>query len=275
MFVNFTRPHAEFSPMTDSILYSLAANGVATLTLNRPELHNAIDDALIARLSELLDEVQANPDVRVLVLTGNGLSFSSGVDQDWMRRMQGYSEAEHLADAQALTRVLHKLDTLRLPTIASVQGSAFGVGAGLVACCDVAVATAEALFGFSEVRLGLIPASTAPYVVRAIGERPARRYFITAERFNAEKAKRLGLVHIVVEHEALNAQVTYLTETLVRNGPHAIAGCKALLRDVWGKVMDQRLVDFTAERIAHARASDEGREGVAALLEKRKPNWQA
>ena len=144
----------------------------------------------------------------------------------------------------------------------------------LYACCDVAVATAEALFGFSEVRLGLIPASTAPYVVRAIGERSARRYFITAERFNAEKAKRLGLVHIVVEHEALQAQVNYLTEMLVRNGPNAIAGSKALLRDVWGKVINPALVELTAEQVAGVRNSPEGREGVAALLEKRKPNWQ-
>lgn len=260
--------------MTDSILYSLAPNGVATVTLNRPELHNAIDNSLIDQLSALLDTIQANPAARVLILTGNGMSFSSGVDLDWMRRMTDYTEAEHLHDAQSLARLLYKLDTLRLPTIASVQGSAFSVGAGLVACCDVAVATAEALFGFSEVRLGLIPASTAPYVVRAMGERAARRYFITAERFNAEKAKRLGLVHIVVEHEALQAQVNYLTEMLVRNGPNAIAGSKALLRDVWGKVINPALVELTAEQVAGVRSSPEGREGVAALLEKRKPNWQ-
>ena len=191
MFVNFTRPHAEFSPMTDSILYSLAANGVATLTLNRPELHNAIDDALIARLSELLDEAEANPDVRAGALTGNGLSFSSG----WIKTdalHAGLQRGRASGRRPGAHRVLHKLDTLRLPTIASVQGLAFGVGAGLGPAAMWRWLPPKRCLA-SEVRLGLIPGlHRAVCGARAIGERSARRYFITAERFNAEKASAWG-----------------------------------------------------------------------------------
>jgi methylglutaconyl-CoA hydratase len=201
----------------DPIRLSTDARGVATVTLNRPELHNAFDHETLDLLNATLETLSEDDTVNAVVLAANGLSFSAGHDIDWMRRMAGFSADETRQHIQLQAQLLATLDTLPQPTIARVQGSAFGLGAGLVACCDVAICSSEALFCFSEVRLGLSPAVFSPYIVRAIGERPARRYFITGERFNAGKAKRLGLVHYVVENDELDASLQHQLEQLQLN----------------------------------------------------------
>lgn len=254
---------------------AIAADGVATLTLDRADVHNAFDDVLIAELTAALRQLDADPKVRVVVLAANGKSFSAGADLQWMKRMSTYSEAENLRDALHLAELMHVLDRMRKPTIARVQGAAFGGGVGLVACCDMAVAAREALFCLSEVRLGLIPAVISPYVVRAMGQRPARRYFLTAERFGAAEALRLGLVSEVVDAGELDAAVASLTGHLLKGGPHAIAASKDLIAAVSDRPVDTAVMEDTARRIAQTRAGAEGREGVAAFLEKRGAGWIA
>jgi methylglutaconyl-CoA hydratase len=250
-----------------------APTGVATLTLDRPEVHNAFDDALIAELTGALHRLDADHAVRVVVLASNGRSFSAGADLGWMKRMANYTESENLSDALRLADLLHTLDRMHKPTIARVQGSAFGGGVGLVACCDIVVAAREAQFCLSEVRLGLIPATISPYVVQAIGARASRRYFMTAERFGADEARRLGLVSEVVDADALDATVAKFAEQLLMGGPHALAASKDLISTVADKPIDASLMEITAHRIAHTRASTEGREGVMAFLEKRRAAW--
>ena len=249
-------------------------NHVATLTLNRPERHNAFDDALIAELTAELRRLDADDSVRVVVLAAAGKSFSAGADLHWMRRMADYTEAQNLADARALAELMRTLDGLSKPVIAQVQGAAYGGGVGLVACCDLAIASDAASFCLSETRLGLIPAVISPYVVAAIGARQARRWCVTAERFDAATALRLGLVHEVVAPERLAARVDELLATLADNGPQAMREAKRLVRDVAGRPLDAALIDDTAQRIARIRASDEGREGVTAFLDKRAPGWR-
>jgi methylglutaconyl-CoA hydratase len=246
---------------------------VATLVLARPALHNAFDDALIAALTATFVALDADADVRVVVLAAEGRSFSAGADLNWMQRMAAYSEAENLADARALGALMRTLAGLSKPTIARVQGSAFGGGVGLVACCDIAVAVPDAKFALTEVRLGLIPAVISPYVVRAIGERAARRYFLTAERFDAHEAHRLGLVHQVVAADALDAAVDAIVAELLKGGPAALAASKSLIDAVAGRPVDAAVIDDTAQRIARQRAGAEGREGVTAFLDKRTPSW--
>ena len=258
----------------ENVLLAVDDAGRATVTLNRPEVHNAFDDALIAQLTEVVQSIAAREDLRVMVLAAAGKSFSAGADLNWMRRVADYSEAENPADAEALTRLLTALDELPIPTVARVQGAALGGGVGLVACCDIAVAAAEAKFALSEVRLGLIPAVISPYVLAAIGSRTARRYFLTAERFDAEEARRIGLVHAVVAAEELDAAVDGFVDAVRLGGPAAVAACKRLVLDISGRV-DAATRRETAERIARIRATGEGREGVAAFLEKRKPDWQS
>jgi methylglutaconyl-CoA hydratase len=236
-------------------------------------VHNAFDDALIARLTEALREVGENPGVRVVVLRGAGKSFSAGADLNWMQRMAGYSRTQNLADAMGLAQLLHTLDTLPRPTIAAVHGAAFGGGVGLVAACDIAVAAGTAAFSLSEVRLGLIPAVISPYVVAAIGARQARRYFLTAERFDAGEARRMGLVHEVTAPEALEARVAAIAAELLRGGPGALGAAKNLVAAVAGRPVDTALMTDTARRIADIRAGEEACEGVGAFLEKRKPRW--
>jgi methylglutaconyl-CoA hydratase len=247
--------------------------GRATLTLNRPELHNAFDDALIAELTAALRALEANPAVRVVILAASGKSFSAGADLNWMRRMADYSPEENLADSRALAELMATLNHLAKPTIALVQGAAFGGGVGLVACCDIAIATPRASFCLSEVKLGLIPAVISPYVVAAIGERAARRYCLTAERFDAAEALRLGLVHEVVEEEALRGSAARFATLLLENGPAALAAAKELIFQVAREPLGAELRETTARRIAAIRASAEGREGLSAYLAKRKPSW--
>ena len=260
--------------MADDTVLVGVEDGVATLTLNRPEVHNAFDDALIARLTRALEEAGASAAVRVVVLAGSGKSFCAGADLAHMKRAADFSEAENIADAQALARLLMVLGGLPKPTVALVHGPAYGGGVGLVSACDIAVAAERASFALTEVRLGLIPAVISPFVVRAIGESHARRFMLTGERFHAETALRIGLVHEVVPAEALQARGGEVADMLLQCSPDAHCRAKALIAAVAGRPIDEALADDVARRIAAARASDDGREGIAAFLEKRPPRWR-
>lgn len=248
-------------------------DGIATLTLNRPERHNAFDDALIATLTASLRELEADPAVHVVVLAASGKSFSAGADLNWMQRMAAYTHDENYRDALALAELMATLDGLAKPTVARVQGAAYGGGVGLVACCDIVIAAETARFCLSEVRLGLIPGAISPYVVKAMGEQQARRYFVTAEVFDAREARRIGLVHEVVAADELDARLETLLTGLAQNGPIAMAASKELARFVGRGPVDRGMIEETARRIAAVRVSDEGRDGIAAFLEKRKPGW--
>lgn len=256
-----------------ALLSETDARGRAKLTLNRPEMHNAFDDRLIKALTEEFRRLERDPAVRVVILAARGKSFSSGADLNWMRRMADYSFEENLADAMGMADLMKTLANLSKPTIALVQGAAIGGGVGLVACCDIALASEDASFCLSEVRLGLIPAVISPYVGAAIGPRAMRRYFLTAERFDAAEACRLGLVHEVLAADQLAERADQLSGLVLRNGPQAMAAVKALVSEVALSFLDDDLIADTAERIAEIRASDEGREGLSAYLEKRRPNW--
>lgn len=249
------------------------ARGVATVTLNRPERHNAFDEELIEALIATLQRIEGDDAARILLLRASGKSFSAGADLDWMRRMAAYDEAENLADAKRLALLLQLLNFMPKPTIAAVQGAALGGGVGLVAACDIVVASPVAIFGLTEVRIGLIPAVISPYVVQAIGERAARRYFLTGERFDAATALALGLVTEVAED--LSAATAGFIESLEAGAPEAQAATKKLIRRVGRGPINSAMIDDTAERIARMRAHPEAREGIAAFFEKRKPNWQA
>ena len=248
-------------------------DGVATIRMNRPDMHNAFDDALIAALTAELRRLEQLPQARVIVLAANGKSFSAGADLNWMQRMAKYSQEENLRDAMALAGLMRTLDGVKKPTVARVQGAAFGGGVGLVACCDIAIASTQAAFSLSEVRLGLIPSVISPYVIAAIGEREARRYFLTAERFDAMEARRIGLVHDVVDSGALDESVEKMAGQLLKGGPQALAAAKKLIADVSRRPMDDALSAETARRIAAIRVESEGQEGLAAFLEKRRPDW--
>ena len=260
--------------MTENpLIVDVAAEGRATVTLNRPDVHNAFDDKLIALLTSELDALDRNPTVGVVVLAAAGKSFCAGADLKWMRRMAEYSEAENQADAEALAALMKPLNRLSKPTVAEVQGAAYGGGVGLICCCDIAIASEAAQFSISEVKLGLIPSVISPYVVAVIGERQARRYALGAETFDAIEAKRIGLVHEVTAAEDLQAAVDAMVEALLANGPAAMAETKDQIAGVANRPVDDRLIAAAATRIARIRVSDEGREGVAAFLEKRKPGW--
>ena len=247
--------------------------GVGYITLTRGEIHNAFDDQLIADLTSAFEAMQNNDDVEVVVLNAEGKSFSAGADLNWMRRMADYSWDENYQDSQALAKLMNTIYSLNKPTVCVVQGAAFGGGVGLVACCDIVIASEKAIFCLSEVKLGLIPAVISPYVVKAIGERQAQRYFLTAERFNASEAKSYGLVHEVVSPEALTDKTNQMISSLLANGPQAVVAAKDLIRLVEGKPITQDLMDETAKRIADIRASEQGKEGLNAFLEKRPANW--
>ena len=261
--------------MSDELVLQRIDKGVGRLTLNRPELHNAFDDRLIAQLTAALLSLEADRRVRFVVLAAAGKSFSAGADLAWMQRMAGYSEAENLEDARALAGLMSTLDRLAKPTVALVQGPAFGGGVGLVACCDIAIASEAASFSLSEVKLGLVPAVISPYVVAAMGPRAARRFVLTAERFSAEEARDLGLVHEVVPADRLEAAGARILALLAEGGPEAQADAKDLVLSLAGRPIGRALVEETAERIARVRVGEEAREGLAAFLEKRAPNWRA
>ena len=248
-------------------------DGVARVTLNRPELRNAFDDALIAQLKKSFLDVERDPTIRVMVLAGNGPAFCAGADLNWMKRMAGYSYEQNLADAKGLAEMLATLDRLPKPTIARVHGPVFAGGTGLVAACDIAVGTPEAKMCLSEAKLGLSPATIGPYVMRAMGEREARRYFLTAEVFDAQEALRIGMLSMLVKENELDSTIDGLLKHLLAGGPEAHAKIKALIRAVAGRRPDDALVAETAKQIAEIRGSAEGREGIASFLEKRKAAW--
>ncbi len=257
-----------------TILTHIDEQGIATLTMNRPELHNAFDDALIAAMTTELKRLEADAAVRVVLLTGSGKSFSAGADLNWMRRIADYTREENLRDALGLGELMQTLNALAKPTIALVQGAAYGGGVGLVACCDMAIAASRATFCLSEVRLGLMPAVISPYVAAAIGGRACRRFFLTAESFSAAEAQRFGLVHeVAADDAALQARGRELAMALLKNGPQAMAEAKKLIAAIAARPVDKELIADTAARIADRRASAEGREGLSAFLEKRTPGW--
>ncbi len=260
--------------MTEApLIVDVAENGRATLTLNRPDVHNAFDENLISLLTSELEALDGDGTVRAVVLAAAGKSFSAGADLNWMKRTAEYSPAENLADAESLAGLMTVLNGLSKPTVAAVQGAAYGGGVGLIACCDIVFASESARFSISEVKLGLIPAVISPYVLAAIGERQARRYMLSGEQFDAREARRIGLVHEVVTTDGLDTAVDELLTLLFENGPAAMKEAKDLIAAVARRPIDKDLIADTAARIARVRASDEGREGVQAFLEKRKPDW--
>ena len=247
---------------------------VGIVTLNNPEKHNAFDDVLITDLTAALRTLDANENVRVVILSAVGKSFSAGADLNWMKRMSAYSEEENLRDAMALGELMRTLHGLSKPTIARVQGAAYGGGVGLVACCDIAVGTHNAAFSLSEVKLGLIPAVISPYVIAAIGERAAHRYFLTAERFDAAEGFRLGLLHeLVASDDDMDEKINDMCDALLQGGPLAHFEAKALISAVSNRPIDDTVIADTAKRIARVRASAEGKEGLSAFLDKRKSRW--
>ncbi len=248
---------------------------LATVWLDRPDLRNAFNETSIAEITHAFRALDKERTIRAVVLAARGPAFCAGADLNWMKKMAGYSEQENLADAAALADMLHAIYECSKPTIARVQGDCYAGGMGLVAACDIAIAVERAEFCLSEVKLGLIPATISPYVIRAIGERASRRYFLSAERFCAARAMQIGLVHEVVGEDQLDATVERMAHAIVSCSPHAVAEAKRLVRDVSGEAIEPHLVADTVRRIAEVRVSPEGREGVAAFLEKRKPSWLA
>lgn len=256
-----------------TVLYSVNG-GVATITLNRPDLHNAFNEIVIGELTRYFEKAGEDKSVRVVVLRGNGKSFSAGGDLHWMRRMADYTYQQNVNDAMRLGTLLKTMNTLGKPTIALVQGNAFGGGVGLTACCDIAIAEEGAQFCLSEVRIGLIPSIIAPYVMAAIGSRQARRYFMTAERFDARVAEKIGLVHEVCAKGALDQALEQLVAAIMDGAPQAQARGKKLILGIAARPVDDAMIQHTVEQIAEARASDEGKEGLSAFLNKTEPYWR-
>ncbi|WP_310628597.1 enoyl-CoA hydratase/isomerase family protein [Limnohabitans sp.] len=246
---------------------------VRTITLSRPDVRNAFNDEVIAELKNAFTEAGQAADVRCVVLAAKGSAFCAGADLNWMRRMADYTRDENLADAGELAAMLRAIYECPKPTIARVQGDVFAGGVGLVAACDMAVSVDSATYCLSEVKLGLIPATISPYVIRAMGARASHRYFLTAERFSAAEAHRIGLLHEVVTVDVLDAKVAELTSALVSASPNAVRACKRLVQDVAEREIDDALVAHTVAGIADIRSSAEGKEGVQSFLQKRKPNW--
>ena len=246
---------------------------VATVTLNRPDVRNAFNEHSINELTRAFAELGRNDTLRAIVLAANGPAFCAGGDLNWMKKMAHYSHEENQADAMQLAQMLRTIYLCPKPVIARVHGDCYAGGMGLVSACDIVIAAPEANFCLSEVKLGLIPATISPYVIKAMGEQASRRYFLTAERFSATEAHRIGLVHELVNADALDAKLAEVLKALVTNSPNAVREAKVLVREVVGQPVGDALLADTAERIAHIRASEQGREGVASFLEKRKPGW--
>ena len=246
---------------------------VATIWMNRPDMHNAFDETLIAELTAACAALDVDKNVRVVILAGRGKSFSAGADLNWMKRAANNGVDDNLNDARALAGMLRVLAEMKKPTIARVQGAALGGGMGLAAACDIAVASKKAVFATSEVKFGIIPSAISPYVLRAIGARQAYRYFQSAERISAERAREIGLVHEAVEPEELDAKVQEIVTALLQGGPLSQSAAKDLIRAVNNQPINDNLVEDTAHRIAHLRATPEAREGISAFLDKRLPTW--
>jgi len=248
---------------------------VATVWLSRPDVRNAFNETAIAEITDAFRAFDRDDRVRAVVLAARGPAFCAGADLNWMKKMAGYSHDENLADAAQLADMMRIIYRCSKPLIARVQGDCYAGGMGLVAACDIVIAVDNAHFCLSEVKLGLTPATISPYVVKAIGTQAAQRYFLTAERFSAQEAYRLGLVHEVVTFDALDTRVAQLLKALLSASPHAVKQAKRLVQDVASAPLTDALVSDTVERIAAIRVSQEGREGVRAFLEKRKPSWLA
>ena len=246
---------------------------LATVWLNRPDVRNAFNDISIAEITHAFRQLDQDRQSRVIVLAARGKAFCAGADLNWMKKMAGHTDEENLMDARALAEMLKVIYRCSKPVIARVQGDCYAGGIGLVAACDMVVATDNAGFCLSETRLGLIPATISPYVIRAIGERAARRYFLTAERFDATEARRIGLVHEVVDEALLDKETIRLSDALLACSPHALDEAKRLIHDVSCQPIDDALIADTVRRIADIRSSEQGREGVQAFLNKRKPFW--
>jgi methylglutaconyl-CoA hydratase len=259
--------------MTDVLEVSRPTPQMARVWLNRPEVRNAFNEEVIAGLTATFTELAKDESLRVVVLGAHGKAFCAGADLNWMKAMAGYSWEQNRADAQQLADMLWTLDQCPVPIVGRIQGDCYAGGMGLAAVCDVLVAVEGATFCLSEARLGLLPATISPYVVRAMGQPAARRYMVTAERFSATQAHAMGMVHELATPETLDEKVDELVRTLVANGPQATRACKRLVQDVSGMPITETLRAETARRIADIRASDEGREGVASFLNKRKPSW--
>ena len=256
-----------------TVITEIDGRGVATIRLNRAHKHNAFDDRIIAELDAAFTRVGSDPQVRVVVLASEGKSFSAGADLGWMQRMATYSREENLRDARALAEMLRKLNELPQPTIARVQGAAYGGAVGLVSCCDMAVGSVKARFCLSEVKIGLIPATISPYVIAAMGQRAARRYFCTAEVISAERARELGLLSEVVASEELDASIATSIDTFLGNSPQAVRGAKRLVLDYSDRPIDAELIEDSCVRIADIRVSEEGQDGLSAFLQKQPAPW--
>lgn len=258
----------------DTVILEQTADGTAMVTLNRPEVHNAFDELMIARLREVFQQLDADNHCRAVVLRGAGKSFSAGADLNWMRRAADFTHNQNLADAEGLAAMLGSLHSLNKMTIACVQGAAMGGGLGLVSCCDMVIAHEAAVFALSEVKIGLIPATISPYVLMAMGTRAARRYFQTGERFGGRKACELGLVHeIVASEDEMELALEKILGHVKANGPLAMQEAKRLIMDFGGRPVDATMMEDSAERIAAIRARPEAKEGLTAFLEKRAPHW--
>jgi methylglutaconyl-CoA hydratase len=264
----------DVSAVNGSVVTNIDARGVATVTLNRPDKHNAFDGSMIGALTESLTMLDGDPGVRVVLLTGAGSSFCAGADLSAMRSIAQASESDNVRDALRLGELLGTLSGLSKPTVARVNGNAFGGGVGLVACCDIVLANIDARLALTEVRFGIVPAMISPYVVAAIGPRQARRYMLTGESISAEAAQRIGLVHEFASAEALDASVNRVIESLLKGGPEAQREVKELIGEVRNlATFDERARHATAQRLARLRASAEGQEGLSAFLEKRAARW--
>ena len=257
----------------NKVITQIDSRGVAQVTLNNPDKHNAFDDQMIIELTNAFNALAANANVRIMLLKSEGKSFSAGADLEWMKRMASYSYQQNLNDARALAAMLKALHQMPIPTIARVQGAAFGGAVGLISCCDIALASSNASFALSEVKLGLVPSTISPYVIDAIGESHAKRYFMTAERFDTNTALQISLVHEAVEEQFLDDKVEQLITAILSNGPEAVVAAKQLVFAVSGKAIDSSLIEHTCEVIAGIRVSAQGQEGLSAFLDKRKPHW--
>jgi methylglutaconyl-CoA hydratase len=257
-----------------AITLDIDGRGVATVTLNRPHIHNAFDDTVIAELINAFVSIHQNDNVRVMVLAATGKSFCAGADVNWMKKMASYSYAQNKKDADQLATLFSSLYNLNKPTIAKVQGAVYGGGVGLVACCDIAIGSKLSKFCLSEVKLGLVPATISPYVIEAIGPRLAKRYFMTAEVMSSRRARRIGLLSEAVSEEELDSSVENIVSPLLKNGPRSVAIAKTLINNISRRAIVQQLIEETSDLIATVRVSDEGQEGLTAFVEKRAPNWK-
>jgi methylglutaconyl-CoA hydratase len=256
-----------------ALLIEQTPDGVVTVTLNRPDMHNALDDAMMLEITRTFDMLGSDSFCRMAVLKANGLSFCAGADIGWMQKSASHTREQNVADAQVLAAMMHTLYTFPKPLVGLVQGAAVGGGVGMVSCCDIVVASDAASFRLSEVKLGIVPAVISPYVVRAVGSRAAQRYFLTAEPFSATEAKNLGLIHEIVPERMIPAASAKLIERLMAGGPKAQRTAKELLHKIEPVEISDDVVAYTTELIADLRASPEGQEGLKAFLEKRQPNW--